>query len=91
MRDRGKAEERKGGSRTRGLVSGLTPLLLDNSLQLLELSLGSEKCSELNGDSKRSVTDIARHDTDHPLTLFLVSFRAFLSLEFLNNSMIRFS
>jgi hypothetical protein len=72
-------------------VSGLTPLLLDDSLQLLELSLGSEECSELNDDSARSVTDITPHRKGHSLTLFLVSFRAFLSLEFLNNSMIRFS
>jgi hypothetical protein len=72
-------------------VSGLTPLLLDDSLQLLELSLGSEECSELNDDSARSVIDITPHRKDHSLTLFLVSFRAFLSLEFLNNSMIRFS
>jgi hypothetical protein len=37
-------DDRKGSI---GLVSGLTPLLLDNSLQLLELPLGSEECSEL--------------------------------------------
>lgn len=40
-------------------MSGLTPLLLDNSLQLLELSLGSEERSELNDQSAGSVTDIA--------------------------------
>ena len=28
-------------------MSGLTPLLLDDGLQLLELSLGSEESSEL--------------------------------------------
>jgi hypothetical protein len=42
--------KREGRGRTGSLMSGLTPLLLDDGLELLELSLGSEERSELNDE-----------------------------------------
>jgi len=75
-------------------VTGLTTLLLNHIRQLLDLALGSKKCTELN--SKISTVaqpwtgDGRRHEVaELMLTLFFASFFAFLSFEFLNSSIKR--
>lgn len=69
-------------------MAGLTTLLLDDLRELLNLPLGAEEGTELEHQHFCPGLQKFRKTT---LTLFLVSFLAFLSLEFLNNSITRFS
>jgi hypothetical protein len=79
-------------------VTGLTTLLLDDVGEFLDLPLGTEECTELvtisvvlsvSNSSSLAWPFTAGYKTR--LTLFLVSFLAFLSLEFLRSSITRFS
>ena len=78
-------------------MAGLTTLLLDDVGKLLDLALRSEECAELgsvkfqDGDGLTIESPNPRRSEKRKLTLFLVSFLAFLSFEFLSNSMTRFS